>query len=125
MNNKRTTDEQQADTEEEGKEIKERKNYSLTPSRELSSHWGDEDFQSAWFRWLAHVAEKAEPITGPAEQEMLYKLEIFTTADAIEVVKYSILKQAKNLILNGDHKPEQKQAGQNGRGKPKMEIVVD
>ncbi len=77
---------------------------SNTPSRELSKHWKDETFRSVWFAWLSHVASAKAPVTDAAEEAMLYKLAGFQTDDATEAVRFSTLKQARNLILNGDHK---------------------
>jgi hypothetical protein len=95
----------------------------LNPSRELSSHWTSQEFRTVWLAWLAHVAAKDSPITPASEEVMLYELARFTTDEAIAVVRFSVLKQAKNLILNGDH------SGRNSagtrHGKQPMEIVVD
>lgn len=95
-------------------------------SRELSEHWKSEDFQAAWFAWLSHVAAKDSPVTEPAEEAMLYQLARFATEEAIEVVRFSTLKQCKNLILNGDHKsdlvPRKSTGGNRSR---RMEVVSD
>ncbi len=89
---------------------------SNTPSRELSQHWKSEEFKTVWFAWLSHVAAKDQPITDSAEEAMLYQLARFKTDEAIEVVRFSTLKQAKNLILNGDHKAKPAGDGRSSGG---------
>jgi hypothetical protein len=88
--------------------------HSSNPSRELSSHWPSSEFRSVWFAWLSHVAAKDSPVTSSAEEIMLYELARFSTEEAIAVVRFSVLKQAKNLILNGDHKPKQQSQSNHG-----------
>ena len=91
-------------------------NNSKTNSRELSTHWKSEEFQTAWFAWLSHVAAAKAPVTDSAEEAMLYQLRRFETAEAIEVVRFSTLKQAKNLIMNGDHKDKPASDGRTASG---------
>ncbi|MBK7092395.1 MAG: hypothetical protein IPH59_11860 [bacterium] len=50
---------------------------------------------------------------------MLYQLGRFETAEAVDVVRFSTLKQAKNLIMNGDHKD--KPSGGGGRKRVSFE----
>lgn len=79
--------------------------------RERSSHWKDEAFQAIWLDWVTHVGVVSKPLSEPAEEAALYDLEKFSTADAIEMVRYSLKANAKNLITNGDHKKPAKSSG--------------
>jgi hypothetical protein len=67
-----------------------------------------EIFETCWTRWKKHLGQIQKPLSPITEEMQLMQLDrIFPDdADAIEAVEYSISVQAKNLILNGDHKPK-------------------
>ncbi|MFY7700492.1 MAG: hypothetical protein ACOVQH_09495 [Burkholderiaceae bacterium] len=70
-----------------------------------------ENFETCWARWKKHLGQIQKPLSPITEEMQLMQLDrIFPDdADAIAAVEYSILVQAKNLILNGDHaKPSNK-----------------
>ncbi len=71
--------------------------------RESSKHWCDDRFREKWSAWVLHKLN-SNPLSPIAEQAALYKLEDQTTEDALAIVEFSLLKNAKNLILNGDHR---------------------
>jgi hypothetical protein len=77
---------------------------SLSTVRDQSKHWQDsEDFRTAWMAWLSHLGAIRGPVSEPAEQQQLYELSRFSVDDATAIVRFSLGKQARNLITNGDH----------------------
>ncbi len=107
--------------QEQGPEKRrEEKSNTLTNSREAnskSSHWGNEEFRLTWAKWIDHQrADK--PVSEMSEELQLYDLEKFQTQDAIDLIRFSIARRAKNLILNGDHRKN------DARGSPKEKVDV-
>lgn len=98
---------------------------SLSDVRSCSPHWKDTQFRDVWARWLSHVAAVKGPVSEAAEQQWLYRLADYSeTAEAIAVVAFSLEKQAKNLILTGDHKQErQADSPAGGSGKRRSKAV--
>lgn len=110
-NAKSVTDVTQSALPEKRREEKRRDIKTNNHGRERSSHWKDETFQAIWLDWVTHVGVVSKPLSEPAEEAALYDLEKFSTADAIEMVRYSLKANAKNLITNGDHKKPAKASG--------------
>lgn len=68
------------------------------------------DFQAVWKRWRAHQRENFTPLTPTAEEAALMELARCypgQEGEQIKVVEFSILRRAKNLITNGDHRKNQ------------------
>lgn len=66
-----------------------------------------EKFNQTWNRWKAHRNEKFQPLTPTAEDAALMELARCFPDDEesqIAAIEFSILRDAKNLILNGDHR---------------------
>lgn len=61
-------------------------------------------FRQTWGRWKRHRLEKQKPLGAIEEHGQLADLMRFDHDEAIEVVRFSINRGARNLILNGDHK---------------------
>jgi hypothetical protein len=80
-----------------------------------------EEFQNCWRRWKQHLGQLQKPISSITEEMQLMELgRVFPVdSDAIAAIEYSILVQAKNLILNGDHAKPAK------RPKPKGHNISD
>ena len=93
--------EAEADTESEVKKERE----SKTKTNSLALPHSDE-FEEIWTRWKQHLNEIFKPLKPSAEDAQLMELvRCFPDeADRIAAVAYSIARQAKNLITNGDHK---------------------
>jgi hypothetical protein len=88
----------------EEKRREEKSINSLSTVREQSKHWKDsEEFRAAWMAWLSHLGAVRGPVSEPAEQQQLYELARFSVDDATAIVRFSLVKQARNLITNGDH----------------------
>lgn len=69
-----------------------------------------EPFRAVWKRWRAHQRENFTPLTPTAEEAALMELARCypgQEGDQIQVVEFSILRRAKNLITNGDHRKQQ------------------
>jgi hypothetical protein len=137
VNNERTTDEQQADNErttsgqqadtiEEGQELQEGKNLN-TLSRDaviFPIRLDNAEFRELWAVWERHLSEQFKPLTPSTAQVQLMDLERFGPEEAKQVILFSISKQAKNLLTNGDHKPRQSNGGYNKRKTPGMEGII-
>jgi hypothetical protein len=67
-----------------------------------------EEFQNCWSKWKRHLGQIQKPLSQITEETQLMQLgRIYPNdEDAIQAIEYSISVQAKNLILNGDHKPK-------------------
>jgi hypothetical protein len=67
-----------------------------------------EEFQICWSKWKRHLGQIQKPLSQITEETQLMQLgRIYPNdEDAIQAIEYSISVQAKNLILNGDHKPK-------------------
>jgi hypothetical protein len=67
-----------------------------------------EEFQSCWSKWKRHLGQIQKPLSQITEDTQLMQLSRIYPNDeeAIQAIEYSISVQAKNLILNGDHKPK-------------------
>jgi hypothetical protein len=67
-----------------------------------------EEFQNCWSKWKRHLGQIQKPLSQITEETQLMQLSRIypNDADAIQAIEYSISVQAKNLILNGDHKPK-------------------
>lgn len=67
---------------------------------------------------------RGQRVSEPAEKQQLYDLERFDTADAVAVVRFSIGRQARQLITNGDHKrpPADNSGGRRRRDPVELEI---
>jgi hypothetical protein len=67
-----------------------------------------EEFQTCWSKWKRHLGQIQKPLSQITEETQLMQLSRIypNDADAIQAIEYSISVQAKNLILNGDHKPK-------------------
>jgi len=113
----RTTSEQQADTIEEGKEGLEGKN-----SLSISSHGKSEKFREYWDKWLTKSAfQNGRPLDEITEQAQLFKLEKYSTDEAIEVVVFCLsLANCKNLLAEGEHKPKPEANGTYRNGRKKL-----
>lgn len=71
-----------------------------------------EKFKQTWNRWKAHRNEKFQPLTPTAEDAALMELARCFPDDEesqIAAIEFSILRDAKNLILNGDHRAKASQ----------------
>lgn len=66
-----------------------------------------EEFQNCWSKWKRHLGQLQKPLSQITEETQLMQLSRIypNDEDAIQAIEYSISVQAKNLILNGDHKP--------------------
>jgi hypothetical protein len=64
------------------------------------------EFKQVWNLWKKHLRENHKPLAPAAEEVQLMNLgRCFTTdEDRIAAVLFSIERQARNLITNGDHK---------------------
>lgn len=93
------------------REEKEKSNkHTLSRPREelpKETHLTDARFAAAWDRWGRHLLEHNKPLTTTAQESQLYKLADFSVDEAIAIVEFSILKDSKSLILNGDHRPRE------------------
>ncbi len=67
-----------------------------------------EEFQICWSKWKRHLGQIQKPLSQITEETQLMQLSRIypNDEDAIQAIEYSISVQAKNLILNGDHKPK-------------------
>jgi DNA-binding Lrp family transcriptional regulator len=65
-------------------------------------------FATVWDRWRKHLREQQKPLTDTTEESQVMALSQVAEneVDAIAIVEFSITKQAKNLILSGDHRPQ-------------------
>lgn len=63
-----------------------------------------EEFSETWERWKQHRTEKQKPLGTIEEHGQLADLVRFDHDEAVAVVKFSIHRGARNLILSGDHK---------------------
>jgi len=68
-----------------------------------------EEFENCWSKWKRHLGQIQKPLSQITEETQLMQLGRIYPNDeeAIQAIEYSISVQAKNLILNGDHKPKQ------------------
>ena len=66
------------------------------------------ELRKAWDSWKKHLSENFKPLTPTSEDAILMELDrrYPDESEKIEVVQFSIMRQAKNLILTGDHKQE-------------------
>lgn len=80
-----------------------------------------EEFQNCWSKWKRHLGQIQKPLSQITEETQLMQLgRIYPNDDdAIQAVEYSISVQAKNLILNGDHKPKPQSYSSGGGKQPK------
>ena len=80
-----------------------------------------EEFQNCWSKWKRHLGQIQKPLSQVTEETQLMQLgRIYPNDDdAIQAVEYSISVQAKNLILNGDHKPKPQSYSSGGCKQPK------
>ena len=89
---------------------REEKSNTLSHTREAektnfpATHLTDPEFATVWDQWGRHLLEQGKPLTPTASEAQLYSLAAFSTAEAMEIVQFSIERQAKNLITNGDHR---------------------
>lgn len=93
-------------TKRESREI-EKENITLSHSGgEIAkvSLLENPQFQSHWDRWCRHQIEKGKMVTTSSTEAQLFKLTDFDVQDAIDIIAFSIERNATNLILNGDHK---------------------
>lgn len=72
------------------------------------THLEHPQFAVQWERWCKHQVEQGKLVTPTSTEAQLYKLADFSVEEAIEIVEFSIGRNAKNLILNGDHKRPQR-----------------
>lgn len=74
-----------------------------------------EAFKAAWDLWKRHLNQQFKPLSEITEHAQLMDLDRMfdTDEDRVEAINYSIRVQAKNLILNGDHRQKAKQAKRN------------
>ncbi len=89
-------------------ERREDKKLSLTYATGIAkvTHLQDPRFAVVWDEWGRHLLELGKALTPTASESQLYKLADFDVEEAIEMVRYSIHRGAKNLITNGDHRAE-------------------
>lgn len=104
-------------------------NHSYTHAVEArkSKHLQDAAFAAVWRAWSRHLSEQFKMLTPTAEEAQLYELAAYSTEEATAIVRFSIGRQAKNLILTGDHKgkpPPSKPAGGFTRKTPGMEKII-
>jgi hypothetical protein len=54
------------------------------------------------------LSNHQKPLTETAEEAQIMELSRLAsdTADAIAIVRFSMQKDSKNLLMNGDHKPK-------------------
>lgn len=83
-----------------------------------SAHFTSPEFKAAWKAWVAlQTVEHNRAMHAVTQEAQLYALAGFETPEATEIVRFSTSKLAKNLIVNGDHKPKQSRASPSkGRG---------
>ena len=76
-----------------------------------------EEFQDCWSKWKRHLGQIQKPLSQITEETQLMQLgRIYPNdEDAIQAIEYSISVQAKNLILNGDHKPKPQSYSHSGK----------
>ena len=62
------------------------------------------EFLKSWERWKAHSLENGKRVSGIAEETQLQRLfsALPNEADAIKAIEFSIERNARNLITNGD-----------------------
>jgi hypothetical protein len=67
-----------------------------------------EEFGNCWSKWKRHLGQIQKPLSQITEETQLMQLSRIypNDEDAIQAIEYSISVQAKNLILNGDHRPK-------------------
>jgi hypothetical protein len=108
-----------SDTSKDGSEVETKvilpANLPPTPSSSSSSsssnslsHW--------WELWKAHLRQKHNYDLGEIEaMTNQYELNRHSEDEQVAIIRFSIQKGAKNLILNGDHKPRPPKVA-SGRG---------
>lgn len=118
----RTTGGQPVDTIEEGLEGLEGKN-----SLSISSHGKNELFRDAWAKWLEKSAfQNGRQLDAITEQAQLFKLEKYSTAEAIEVVVFCLaLANCKNLLAEGEHKKPESNGSGGGHRYGKQPVDLD
>ena len=81
------------------------------------------DFEQIWNLWKRHLSENFTPLTPTAEETALMDLArcFPDEPDRIEAIRFSILKRAKHLITNGDHKRQREGPSHNGKRKMSRE----
>ena len=62
------------------------------------------EFLKSWERWKSHSLENGKRVSGIAEETQLQRLlaALPNEADAIKAIEFSIERNARNLITNGD-----------------------
>jgi hypothetical protein len=63
-----------------------------------------EAFMAAWSAWKSYKQERLEPVNAIVGEAQLQNLLQFTPEEAAEVIWFTIDRQAKGLITNGDHR---------------------
>lgn len=78
-----------------------------------------EQFNQTWSRWKSHRNENFQPLTPTSEEVALMELARCYPGDEgqqIAAIEFSILRGAKNLILNGDHRTRDTPRGKPDQG---------
>lgn len=75
----------------------------------LKNKFGSPSFGAAWEQWRRHRLSVNKPLGDVEAERQLCQLNRFTAEEAQEVIEFSILCGARNLIMNGDHKKNQHQ----------------
>lgn len=110
----------------EREEIEKSNTPSHTPATPIETHLNNPEFANVWDMWGRHLLDKDKPLTPTTSEAQLYDLARFSVDEAMEVVRFSINRGAKNLITNGDHRQEsRRQGGGNFRRKtPGLEGLI-
>lgn len=75
----------------------------------LRDKFGSPSFGVAWEQWRRHRLSINKPLGDVETERQLAELNRFSADEAQEVIEFSILCGARNLIMNGDHKKNQQQ----------------
>lgn len=75
----------------------------------LRDKFGSPSFGVAWEQWRRHRLSINKPLGDVETERQLAELNRFAADEAQEVIEFSILCGARNLIMNGDHKKNQQQ----------------
>lgn len=65
-----------------------------------------DELKEAWTKWKKHLDEIRTPLTSTSEECAMMELHrcFDSEVDRIAAIEFSILRRAKHLILNGDHR---------------------
>jgi len=94
--------------------LKQKSKKVIKEDDEIRGAYRSKEFGEVWRCWKNHLGEIFCPLNPTAEDAVLMDLHRCwpEERDAIEIVRFSIIKRAKNLITNGDHKKKNKENGE-------------